>query len=105
MCVSVCEPMSTQSVGHCVHLKPLPPPVQVMSNPGGRSLRQVVWQSPPAAEPKFTPKLFPRGRFAEQMKSVNRIAGVLFKRLGKQSPLLPPRLPWKHLLTGKQRML
>lgn len=45
--------------------------------------RQAVWQSPPAAGPEFTPKLFPRGRFAEQMKSVNRIAEGLFKRFGQ----------------------
>lgn len=44
---------------------------------------QTTSLSSAAAGPEFTPKLYPRGRFAEQMKSANRIAGGLFKRFGQ----------------------
>lgn len=100
MCVHVCE----HPIVRCVHLEPLPQLVQAPSSlRWDWSLRQAMWQFPTAAGPKFTPKLFLRGRMAEQMKSVNRIAGGLFKRFG-QTVFQPLGLPWKHLMTGKQKM-
>lgn len=88
--MSVCVRACVHPVEPCVHLEPLAQLVVAKSSSSGLSLssRQCVNSS----GPQFPPKLSLMGRFAEQMKNVNRIAGGL-RAFGKQSSPAPGGSP------------
>lgn len=96
MCVCVCG--STHPVGDCVHLEPQLQLVLAPSSP-----HEGCVASSTSSWAQVHPTAISKGRFAEQMKSVNTIAGGLFKALGKQSSPAP-RARLDATITGKQRM-